>query len=97
MHTAIYYLFHSPSLQPVSSSSLPPTSASLGPADALEYLLKSGRKLATAEWVENHWRLILWKLAGMACLEPEKELTANKRWCWAEVIRQIEYRLVPLI
>ncbi|KAF8585115.1 hypothetical protein K439DRAFT_1344127 [Ramaria rubella] len=48
-----------------------------------------GCNLATKEWVDNHWSLILWKMIGMACLEPT---ALEKRWCWDEVIRQLRYR-----
>ncbi|KAF9469825.1 hypothetical protein BDZ94DRAFT_1286396 [Collybia nuda] len=49
--------------------------------------------LATRPWVENHWCLILWKLAGMVALDPESESNSSKkRWCWDEVMRQLLYR-----
>ncbi|KAJ7269415.1 hypothetical protein B0H12DRAFT_1208887 [Mycena haematopus] len=52
-----------------------------------------GCALATKLWVDNHWALILWKLAGMVCLDPAREKDPQaKRWCWAEVIRQLLYR-----
>jgi len=92
--TALYYSFH-------TTSSAPPTatySASslvLGPAEALRELLHRGCALATQPWVENHWSLILWKLAGMVAFDPSKEENPNeKRWCWAEVVRQLLYRSV---
>ena len=67
----------------------------LGPEAALARLKELGCKLATQEWVTNHYALILWKLAGMVCLEPEREQqTETKRWCWPEVIRQLLYRYV---
>jgi hypothetical protein len=40
--------------------------------------------------------MILWKLAGMVCLDPEKESDVQrKRWCWGEVMRQLLYRFAP--
>jgi breast cancer 2 susceptibility protein len=37
--------------------------------------------------------LILWKLAGMAALDPESEADVDRRrWCWAETMRQLQYR-----
>ncbi|KAI5114831.1 hypothetical protein M0805_009730, partial [Coniferiporia weirii] len=44
------------------------------------------------EWVDNHWALVLWKLAGLACLEPERERTPDRRWCWRSVLTQLETR-----
>ncbi|TFY81492.1 hypothetical protein EWM64_g2524 [Hericium alpestre] len=92
--TAIYYAFHSPGLE--SSSGLPvPNSTKdiYGAEAALEVLKELGCSLATKEWVDNHWRLILWKLAALMCLEPERETRdETKRWCWGEVIRQLRYR-----
>lgn len=67
----------------------------LGPYAALEELQGSGCEFATEEWVENHWSLILWKLAGMVCLQPHLEADpATRRWCWDEVIDQLLYRYV---
>ncbi|KAJ6575429.1 hypothetical protein B0H19DRAFT_1128649 [Mycena capillaripes] len=86
---ALYYSFHKPSATLPSDAS----PKLLGPAAALEKLLDRGCSLATKQWVDNHWCLILWKLAGMVCLEPERENDPQtKRWCWAEVIRQLFYR-----
>ncbi|KAF8527565.1 hypothetical protein BU17DRAFT_39718 [Hysterangium stoloniferum] len=48
-----------------------------------------GCHLVTKEWVDNHWSLILWKMIGMACLEPEK---IAKKWSWDEVMRQLHMR-----
>ena len=65
----------------------------LGSAAALEQLLEQGCTLATKSWVDNHWAMILWKLAGMAYLDPESESDGKKkRWCWKEVMRQLYYR-----
>lgn len=74
-------------------ASLSRTSSLLGPSDALEALLERGFILATEPWVKNHWCLILWKLAGMVCLDPHREvIPEEKRWRWEEVIRQLLYR-----
>ncbi|KAH9980761.1 hypothetical protein BJV74DRAFT_897318 [Russula compacta] len=52
-----------------------------------------GCHLATQEWVDNHWSLILWKLAGTVALDPESEVDVNKRrWSWTETMRQLRYR-----
>lgn len=64
-----------------------------GPVDALRELKAAGCHLATKEWVDNHWSLILWKLAGMAALDLESEADVDRRrWCWAETMRQMKYR-----
>ncbi|KAI0253208.1 hypothetical protein BJV78DRAFT_220331 [Lactifluus subvellereus] len=64
-----------------------------GPVDAFRELKAIGGNLATQEWVDNHWSLILWKLAGMATLDPKRELDVDrKRWSWTEMMRQLRYR-----
>ncbi|KAH9947131.1 hypothetical protein B0H21DRAFT_364507 [Amylocystis lapponica] len=89
--TARYYSFH-------PSSVVPPTVTSasfdlLNPEAALCELQERGCMLATLDWVINHWCLILWKLAGMAMLDPHSEADpATRRWCWREVVRQLVYR-----
>ncbi|KAJ7161264.1 hypothetical protein C8R43DRAFT_992095 [Mycena crocata] len=89
---ALYYSFHTPSSS-IPSDASPSPPKLLGPAAALEELVSRGCSLATKLWVDNHWCLILWKLAGMTCLDPERESDPRqKRWCWAEVIRQLLYR-----
>ncbi|KAJ3508616.1 hypothetical protein NLJ89_g5662 [Agrocybe chaxingu] len=89
--SAMYYSFHTRSCTPPPPGSESPTI--LGPKEALQELLSRGCTLATKPWVDNHWALILWKLAGMVTLEPEKESNPEtKRWCWAEVMRQFLYR-----
>ncbi|KAJ7654824.1 hypothetical protein B0H17DRAFT_1099452 [Mycena rosella] len=89
---ALYYSFHTPS-STLPSDACPSPPKLLGPDAALEELINRGCSLATKLWVDNHWCLILWKLAGMVCLEPERESDPQtKRWCWAEVMRQLLYR-----
>ncbi|KZT30791.1 hypothetical protein NEOLEDRAFT_1159892 [Neolentinus lepideus HHB14362 ss-1] len=59
----------------------------------LEQLHAKGCCLATQEWVENHWSLILWKLAGMVCLDPKSESDSRtRRWCWGHILEQFLYR-----
>ncbi|KAF9479433.1 hypothetical protein BDN70DRAFT_906293 [Pholiota conissans] len=80
--TAPYYNFH-------RTSSSPPPSSSSVPVKALE----KGCDLATRPWVDNHWSLILWKLAAMVAFDPEKESKPDEaRWCWSTVMRQLLYR-----
>ncbi|KAF5313184.1 hypothetical protein D9619_002620 [Psilocybe cf. subviscida] len=94
--TAMYYAFNAnPSSSMASSSTPQPTSR--GPVEALEALLARGCTLATRPWVDNHWALILWKLAGMVVLEASNNKdngakTSQERWCWDEVLRQLLYR-----
>ncbi|KAI0050561.1 hypothetical protein FA95DRAFT_1486944 [Auriscalpium vulgare] len=87
--TAIYYSFNAASSAPSSSQDPHPV---LGPTEALEALQALGCTLATQDWVDNHWRLILWKLAGMACFDPLRENLSEPRWSWNEVMRQLRYR-----
>lgn len=88
---AAYYSFHTTSTLPPSKTDEP--SQLLGSTAALEELHNAGCTLATKAWVDNHWSLILWKLAGMVALDPESESDPKtKRWCWTEVKRQLLYR-----
>ena len=77
--TAIRYSFYSPS-------------GPLGSTAAFEELQNAGCTLATEDWVSNHWGLILWKQAGMICLDP----TEARKWSWEETIVQLLYRCVRL-
>ncbi|KAI0297548.1 hypothetical protein B0F90DRAFT_1738028 [Multifurca ochricompacta] len=81
--SAIQYRFH-------LSSQVEPQ----GPSHALRELMAIGCTLATQEWVDNHWSLIIWKLAGMVALDPESEgeVVDRRRWSWAETMRQLRYR-----
>lgn len=92
--TACFYSFYTPSATPNEGVKLSDAKP-LGPTAALQELHARGCSLATHEWIDNHWPLILWKLAGMVALEPEAESDPDrKRWCWPEVIRQLLYRFV---
>lgn len=87
--TAMYFAFHTSSRSPKEDT----PHVNLGPTEALEELLSKGCVLAKKPWVDNHWCLILWKLAGMVALDPKSESNpATKRWCWDEVMRQLLYR-----
>lgn len=95
---ALYYSFYDrPILTQMSSP--PPYPINLPVArnveSALNQLKLKNCTLATKAWVDNHWGLILWKLAGMVTLDPESEANEDtRRWCWPEVIRQLLYRYV---
>jgi breast cancer 2 susceptibility protein len=92
LQTAAYYAFIAPPPPTPPLLLPPPTQVMLGPAEALDALQLLGATLATSAWVENHWRLILWKLVGMICIAPDRELDDDKRWSWDEVMRQLRYR-----
>ncbi|EJC98658.1 uncharacterized protein FOMMEDRAFT_128955 [Fomitiporia mediterranea MF3/22] len=92
--TAPFYVFHTsasyiPSTQSQAASGS--SGLSLGPKEAQDHLRKAGRN-ATQEWVENQWALVLWKLAGLATLDPTREATPSRRWCWRSVLEQLEAR-----
>lgn len=90
--TAVHYCFYSFASAPVSTAEQPEP-VLLNAATAYKELLKQGCSLVTEDWVTNHWCLILWKLAGMAALDPESEkIETKKRWCWGEVMKQLRRR-----
>jgi breast cancer 2 susceptibility protein len=85
--TALFYVFHAQNDLDLNCPH------NLGPAEALNELHRQGCSLATKPWVDNHWCLILWKLAAMVAFDPQSEgIPEQKRWCWSEVIRQLLYR-----
>ncbi|KAK7058475.1 hypothetical protein VNI00_002109 [Paramarasmius palmivorus] len=92
--TAVYYNFFSPSLTSHLSDSTPhtTTSSDFGANEAFQRLQSMNCNLAKKEWVVNHWSLILWKLAGMVALDPERECTGQRRWSRSEVWNQLLYR-----
>lgn len=90
--TAPFYTFTTRSHSPPNLLDSSP-SAVLGRSAVLEELHAKGCTLAKQAWVDNHWPLVLWKLAGMVILDPMSESDPlRKRWCWKEVIRQLMYR-----
>lgn len=92
---SLFYTFHTTSTTPVYIGNTQQRHTELGPTAALDELRSLGCTLATKEWVENHWGMILWKLAGMVCLDPESEDDPDrKRWCWRELMKQLRYRSV---
>ncbi|KAK0538936.1 hypothetical protein OC842_001133 [Tilletia horrida] len=70
---------------------------SLGPAAALEMLRSAAGPSSAAyseeclslRWVQNHWGLVLWKLAAMVRHKPED---VYRLWTWREMCRQLRYR-----
>jgi breast cancer 2 susceptibility protein len=94
---AVYYSFHS-SAYPSPTPSNNPITSSWGPSEALQELLRLGCTLVTKAWVDNHWGLVLWKIAGMVCLDPDTESdSTRRRWTWTHVIHQLLYRLVSYL
>lgn len=90
--TAPFYAFTTRSRSPPNPPD-PSSSLVLGRSAVLEELHAKGCTLAKQAWVDNHWPLVLWKLAGMVSLDPTTESDPlRKRWCWPEVIRQFMYR-----
>jgi breast cancer 2 susceptibility protein len=95
---AIYYSFHTATATPLFPTLSSSPAVLLGPTAALDQLLDCGCTLATKPWVDNHWCLILWKLAGMVAFDPERESSPiQKRWCWSEVMGQLFYRYVASV
>ena len=71
--------------------------AKLGWEAAYNNLQSQGCKLATKDWVQCQWSLILWKLAGMACLDPKGEVIeggGKEKWAWEEAKGQLKQRWV---
>jgi breast cancer 2 susceptibility protein len=67
-----------------------------GYEDAMRVLSEGGCTHAGPEWVQNHWCLILWKLAGLIGWDPESEKDEKtKRWSFATALAQLFYRSVP--
>jgi breast cancer 2 susceptibility protein len=64
-----------------------------GPEDAYQQICKDGCSQATQIWVNNHWSLILWKLAGIVRAKPS---LWKARWTFDEVVRQLKYRYIEL-
>jgi hypothetical protein len=67
------------------------TSESFGVKDAHDYILSAGTNpnLATIEWVTNHYRWIVWKLASMVRRFPD---LVETHWNATKVKDQLLYR-----
>lgn len=100
-HIAYYYRFYGRPEDSVLPTPLSQSSSVefggaqmvLGPEEILAELKQRGCKLATQAWIDNHYGLMLWKLAGMVALDPTTEADGTKRrWCWNELLRQFLYR-----
>jgi breast cancer 2 susceptibility protein len=62
-----------------------------GPQDVMEEFRAEGLGHVGIEWFENHWRMIVWKLASMVRAKPE---LFQQKWTYREVVRQMKYRYV---
>ncbi|WWC92784.1 uncharacterized protein L201_007743 [Kwoniella dendrophila CBS 6074] len=60
-----------------------------GHEEALRRLKADGCGFVKEKWVENHWKQILWKIAGQIQAKPD---LFQEKWNWDEVIRQLKYR-----
>lgn len=64
-----------------------------GPAHAYQALVRllgdSKHCFVGQNWVDNHWALIVWKLA---CYVRNKPDLMNSWWSWDWVVDQIKYR-----
>lgn len=69
----------------------------MGTQSALDRLILDGCTLVKLKWIENHYSLILWKLAGIIQAKPS---LFEQLWNWEAMICQLEYRYVyflPLV
>lgn len=64
-----------------------------GSAQAFTQLRTEGCQLASQKWVDNHWSMILWKLAGQVLAKP---VLFAEKWNWDQVLNQLKYRCVVL-
>lgn len=89
LRNAQYYRFNAPTFSQVASGST--ALRPLGTNDALASLREKGCSLATPAWVDNHWAMILWKLASLICACPD---LLRDKWTYHEVVNQLLYRCV---
>jgi len=67
-----------------------PTRPNLDHSAALVELVAAGCEGLTPAWVENHWALVLWKLACLVRSKPS--LFQEEKFSWEEMLRQLKYR-----
>lgn len=60
-----------------------------GPEDVMRELHNEGLTHVGRDWVQNHWRMILWKLACIVRMDPR---LFSEKWSCREVVRQLKYR-----
>jgi breast cancer 2 susceptibility protein len=64
-----------------------------GPPEMLKEFETEGLTYVDLEWVENHWKMILWKLASIVKAKPD---LFHEKWNYREVKRQLQYRQVSI-
>jgi breast cancer 2 susceptibility protein len=62
-----------------------------GPEDVLREFQNSGLAHVGIQWVQNHWKMILWKLASIVRMNHH---LFSEKWNYREVVRQLKYRYV---
>lgn len=62
-----------------------------GPEDVLREFQNGGLAHVGIQWVQNHWKMILWKLASIVRTNPQ---LFSEKWNYREVVRQLKYRYV---
>jgi hypothetical protein len=62
-----------------------------GPDDVVKELHEEGLTHVGLDWVQNHWKMILWKLASIVQTNPQ---LFSEKWNCREVVRQLKYRYV---
>ncbi|WFD19603.1 hypothetical protein MCAP1_001837 [Malassezia caprae] len=60
-----------------------------GAAEAYTELQELGGSKVQIKWVQNHWQLILWKLAAYVASDPRQ---VHTYWTWDRVLRDLRYR-----
>ncbi len=60
-----------------------------GDRTAARQAMLDARCTVSQKWVDNHFCLILWKLASTVRANPA---LYQQKWSFAEVIRQLKYR-----
>lgn len=60
-----------------------------GATDAYTELLQLGAHKVPLKWVQNHWQLILWKLAAYVASDPRR---VQVYWHWDRVLCDLRYR-----
>ncbi|KAJ9119559.1 hypothetical protein QFC22_003268 [Naganishia vaughanmartiniae] len=60
-----------------------------GPPETLKEFEAEDLTYVDLEWLENHWKMILWKLASIVKAQPDMY---REKWNYREVKRQLQYR-----
>ncbi|GHJ86783.1 hypothetical protein NliqN6_3185 [Naganishia liquefaciens] len=60
-----------------------------GPKDVMDDFRLEGLGHTGVDWFENHWRLVVWKLASLVRAKPQ---LLSEKWSYCEIVRQLKYR-----